>query len=84
MIQGGYNEDQKRYQTRMFGTQGTHFLTNLVCNNVIYGYIAPTEDVIDPWFFSTPEKTDALYVLAFPERVTVYADCLNQRCIVAA
>jgi len=25
MIQGGYDEDQKRIQTRMYGTQGTHF-----------------------------------------------------------
>lgn len=84
MIQGGYDEDQKRYQTRMFGTQGTHFLTNLVCNNVVYGYIAPTEDKIDPWFFSPPDKGDALYVLTFPERVTIYADCINQRCVVVA
>lgn len=84
MIQGGYDEDQKRYQTRMFGTQGTHFLTNLVCNNVVYGYIAPTEDKIDPWFFSPPDKGDALYVLTFPERVTIYADCINQRCSVVA
>lgn len=84
MIQGGYNEDQKRFQTRMYGTQGTHFLTNLVCNNVIYGYIAPTEDKIDPWFFSQPDKNDALQVLTFPERVTIYADSINQACTVAA
>jgi hypothetical protein len=84
MIQGGYNEDQKRFQTRMYGTQGTHFLTNLVCNNVIYGYIAPTKDKIDPWFFSQPDKNDALQVLTFPERVTIYADSINQACTVAA
>jgi hypothetical protein len=84
MIQGGYDEDQKRYQTRMYGTQGTHFLTNLVCNNVIYGYIAPTKDKMDPWFFSPPNKNDALYLLDFPERVTVYADSKNQNCVVVS
>ncbi|MBN1221910.1 MAG: hypothetical protein JXB23_01585 [Candidatus Aminicenantes bacterium] len=83
MIQGGHDEDQKRLQTRMYGTQGTHFLTNLVSNNVIYGYIAPTEDWIDPFFFSRPDSSKALYVLTFPETVTVYADSITQRCVVA-
>ncbi|MDH5744194.1 MAG: hypothetical protein OEZ52_11655, partial [Candidatus Aminicenantes bacterium] len=82
MIQGGYDEDQKRLQTRMYGTQGTHFLTNLVSNNVIYGYIAPTEDKIDPYFFAQSDKSDALYVLTFPESVTIYADSINQQCAV--
>jgi hypothetical protein len=84
MIQGGYDEDQKRLQTRIYGTQGTHFLTNLVSNNVIYGYIAPAEDKIDPWFFALPDKSDALYVLTFPEAVTIYADSINQNCTVVA
>lgn len=82
MIQGGYDEDQKRFQTRMFGTQGTHFLTNLVSNNVIYGYIAPIEDKIDPCFFAQSNKNDALYVLTFPKSVTIYADSVNQNCAV--
>lgn len=82
MIQGGDNEDQKRFQTRMYGTQGTHFLTNLVCNNVIYGYIAPTEDKMDPWFFAQEERNDAFRVLTFPEAVTIYADSINQNCVV--
>jgi hypothetical protein len=84
MIQGGDDEDQKRFQTRMYGTQGTHFLTNLVCNNVIYGYIAPAEDRIDPWFFAQKEGNDAFQVLTFPEVVTIYADSVNQRCVVVA
>ena len=84
MIQGGMDEDQKRFQTRMYGTQGTHFLTNLVCNNVIYGYIAPTEDNLDPWFFAHEGKNDAFRVLTFPESVTIYADSINQRCVVIA
>jgi hypothetical protein len=82
MIQGGYDEEQKKLQTRMYGTQGTHFLTNLVSNNVIYGFIAPLEDKIDPWFFTQSDKGDALYVLAFPKSVTIYADSINQRCAV--
>lgn len=84
MIQGGIDEDQKRYQTRMYGTQGTHFLTNLVSNNVIYGYIAPAEDRIDPCFFSQGEKSDAFNVLTFSEDLSVYADSIKQCCVVVA
>jgi hypothetical protein len=83
MLQGGYDEEQKRLQTRMYGTQGTHFLTNLISNNVIYGYIAPTQDTIDPWFFSGSKKDAAVRVLTFPKKIKVYADSTNQRCIVA-
>jgi hypothetical protein len=80
MIQGGFDEEQKRLQTRMYGTQGTHFLTNLMGNNIIYGYITPAQDTFDPWLFSNPGANDVLSVLAFPRPVTVYADCLNQHC----
>jgi len=83
MIQGGYDEEQKRLQTRMYGTQGTHFLTNLISNNIIYGYIAPTTDEIDPWIFSGTGYGEALSVLSFPKSVTIYADSKNQRCVVA-
>ncbi len=80
MIQGGYDEDQKRLQTRMYGTQGTHFLTNLMGNNIIYGYIAPGRDRLDPWFFSSARPEDALSLLTFPHPVTLYADSIHQRC----
>jgi hypothetical protein len=83
MLQGGYDEEQKRLQTRMYGTQGTHFLTNLISNNVIYGYIAPTQDTIDPWFFSGSNEDDVLRVLTFPKKVKIYADSKNQRCVIA-
>ncbi|MCX5800825.1 MAG: hypothetical protein NTX17_05495 [Candidatus Eisenbacteria bacterium] len=82
MIQGGYDEEQKRLQTRMYGTQGTHFLTNLMSNNVVYGFIAPTQDTIDPWLFSTTNESDPLSVLAFPHGAAVYADSFSQRCVV--
>jgi hypothetical protein len=82
MIQGGYSEDQKRIQTRMYGTQGTHFLTNLVSKNIIFGYIAPNRDQIDPWFFTPANNDDALNVLQFPKEVTIYADSKNQHCVV--
>lgn len=82
MIQGGFDEEQKRIQTRMYGTQGTHFLTNLAGNNVIYSYITPSKDKIDPWFFSPPSTNEAIYVLRFPQRATIYADSVNQKCIV--
>jgi len=82
MIQGGYDEDQKRLQTRMYGTQGTHFLTNIMSNNVIYGYLAPLEDVVDPWFFGGPGGVDPIALLPFPAPVSIYADSVNQRCVV--
>ncbi|HEX9972693.1 MAG TPA: hypothetical protein VGD14_11540, partial [bacterium] len=82
MLQGGYDEQQKRLQTRMYGTQGTHFLTNLMSNNVIYGFIAPTEDYLDPWFFSASQDDEAINVLKFPKPVTIYADSENQRCVI--
>jgi hypothetical protein len=77
MLQGGFDEDQKRLQTRMYGTQGTHFLTNLISNNIIYGYIAPLQDSFDPWLFSSEAM---LSVLTFPQPVAVYADSLSQTC----
>ena len=80
MIQGGFDEDQKRLQTRMYGTQGTHFLTNLMSNNIIYGYVTPQLDAFDMWFFSGPSSENALSVLTFPRPVSVYADSINQRC----
>lgn len=84
MIQGGYDEEQKRIQARIFGTQGTHFLTNIMSNNVFYGYISPNLDKLDPWFFSPPEMHDPIYLLSFPRPVSIYADSINQRCIVAS
>ena len=80
MIQGGFDEDQRRLQTRMYGTQGTHFLTNLMSNNIIYGYITPMEDVFDPWLWSGPGPEAVPSVLTFPRPVTVYADSRNQQC----
>ncbi|MDZ7332995.1 MAG: hypothetical protein ONB31_13535 [candidate division KSB1 bacterium] len=84
MLHGGHDEQQRRLQTRMYGTQGTHFLTNLVANNIIYGFIAPTQDYIDPWFFAGPEDGTPIYQLEFPTPVTLYADSMNQRCVILA
>ncbi|MBC8182696.1 hypothetical protein H8E88_16470 [candidate division KSB1 bacterium] len=84
MLQGGDDEEQKRLQTRIYGTQGTHFLTNLVSNNVVYGFITPNEDLFDPWFFKAPNSSDAVYLLTFPEEVNIYADTNNQNCVVVA
>jgi hypothetical protein len=82
MMHGGYSEEQKRIQTRMFGTQGTHFLTNIMSNDVVYGFIAPAQDRVDPWFFSPPDPSDPLYVLTFPAPVSIYADSVSRRCVV--
>jgi hypothetical protein len=84
MALGGYSEDQRRKQTRMYGTQGTHFFTNIMSSDIVYGYISPVEDMLDPWFFSPPEGGDALYVLTFPTPASIYADSLNQRCVVVS
>ncbi len=84
MLHGGHDEQQRRLQTRMYGTQGTHFLTNLVANNIIYGFIAPTQDYIDPWFFAGPDGATPIYQLDFPTPVTLYADSVNQRCVILA
>jgi len=81
MLQGGHDEEQKKNQTRMFGTQGTHFLTNLMGNNVIYGYIAPSQDRIDPWFFTPSSHDGAVNMLTFPKAVTMYADSNKQQCV---
>ena len=81
MIQGGFDEEQKRIQTRMYGTQGTHFLTNLVGNNVIYSYINPLKDKVDHWLFSPPGNNEPIYVLKFPQRATIYADSVKQKCV---
>jgi hypothetical protein len=82
MVLGGYSEDQRRLQARLHGTQGTHFFTNLMSGNVVYGYISPVEDRLDPWFFSPPDTGSVPYVLTFPTPVTVYADSNTQRCLV--
>jgi len=84
MVAGGFAEDQRRMQARMYGTQGTHFFTNIMSNNVVYGYVAPGRDDIDPWFFTPSSTNDPLYVLEFPAPVAIYADSVNQRCVVVA
>jgi len=84
MIQGGFDEEKKKLQTRMYGTQGTHFLTNLMSNNVVYGFIAPTQDSIDPWLFTSRNENDPLSVLEFPRGASIYADSINQRCVVVS
>lgn len=84
MLQGGYDEEQKRIQTRIYGTQGTHFLTNMMSNNVIYGFIQPLQDVIDPWLFSPPGKNSAIYMRTFPKPVSVFADSADQKCVVVS
>lgn len=84
MIQGGYDEEQKRMQARMYGTQGTHFLTNIMSNNIFYGFISPTADKLDPWFFSPPQTDDPIYILSFPRPASIYADSINQRCVVVS
>ena len=51
-------------------------------NRVIYGYAAPLEDRIDPWFFSPESAGEAIYVKNFPKPVSLYADSITQKCVV--
>lgn len=80
MIQGGHDEEKKRMRTRMYGTQGTHFLTNLMANNTVYGFISPAEDYLDPWFFTAIDPDEPISLLEFPVPVTIYADSIHQFC----
>lgn len=57
-------------------------LTNIMCNNVIYDYIAPTQDEIDHWFFLPPDSDEPIYVLEFPKSAAIYADSNDQNCVV--
>jgi hypothetical protein len=82
MIQGGHDEEQRRLQTRIYGTQGTHFLTNLISNDVIYGFIAPKQDKVSGWLIAAGDGNDPLSVLTFERPAAVYADSVNQRCVV--
>lgn len=84
MIQGGFDEEKKKVQTRMYGTQGTHFLTNLVSNNIIYGFISPETDILDPWFLSPQRSSGVPYEMEFPQPVTIYADSMKHFCMVIA
>jgi len=59
---------------------GTHFLTNLMCNNIVYGFIRSHAGHARPVVFQRDEPDEPLYVLTFPSPVSVYADTINQRC----
>lgn len=84
MLQGGYDEQQKQRQTRMYGTQGTHFLTNLVSNNIIYGFIAPSQDQFDPALFRVTNPNEVVQMVTFPVPATLYADSIHQRCLMTS
>ncbi|GAF99685.1 unnamed protein product, partial [marine sediment metagenome] len=48
------------------------------------GYIVPDEDMIDPWFFRPSKSGHAVNILTFPKHVNIYADSLNQKCVIAS
>ncbi len=67
-------------RTRMFVTQGTHFLTKLMDYYTVYGFISPAEDYLDPWFFTAIDPDEPISLLEFPVPVTIYADSIHQFC----
>ncbi len=84
-ILGGASAAEKARRARMFGSQGTHFLTNLYTTGTLYLFVNPAEDHLAPWFFSPPEGqiTEPVYVKRFDRPMTAYADIFQRRCLVA-
>ena len=84
-ILGGANAAEKARRARMFGSQGTHFLTNLYTTGTLYLFINPAEDHLSPWFFTPPEGQfgEPVYLKRFKRPVTAYADIFQRRCLVA-
>ena len=84
-ILGGASAAENARRARMFGSQGSHFLTNLYTTGTLYLFVNPAEDHLSPWFFSPPEGeiTEPVYVKRFDQPVTAYADIFQRRCLVA-
>jgi len=84
-ILGGATEAEKVRRLRSMGSQGTHFMTNLITKGIIYLHVDPLSARLDPWFFEPPEgKEDApIYVKTFQQAVTIYADLSGKkRCVI--
>ncbi len=83
-ILGGESEANKIKQLRMLGSQGTHFITNLITTGAFYVHIDPSNSRFDSWFFSPPEghETAPIFLKKFDSPVTAYADFGEKRCLI--
>ncbi|MBI4859966.1 MAG: hypothetical protein HY815_06845 [Candidatus Riflebacteria bacterium] len=81
-ILGGAEADRRIRQWKALGSQGTHFLTNLIANRTIFAHVDPTTNLLDGWFFIPPDghETSPIYAKRFEEPVTIYADIFARRC----
>lgn len=84
-ILGGADEAERRRRMRMFGSQGTHFFTNLYTNGTCYLFVHPNENYLASWFFSPPEELSdkSIFVKEFERPVTIYANLLERRSLVS-
>ena len=82
---GGAAEDARIRELRMRGSQGTHFITNLITAGTIYLHIDPTSNKLDAkWFFSPPEGQEnaPIYLKRFDSPVACYADLAKRVCVI--
>jgi len=85
-ILGGASESDKVRRLRMLGSQGTHFITNLITKGIIYLHVDPLNARLDPWFFEPPQgqPENPVYQKTFDQPVTVYAELSGKqkRCVI--
>ncbi len=83
-ILGGADEAERRRKARIFGSQGSHFLTNLYTAGALYFFVDPNRDYLAKWFFSPPSgrKDAAVYCKEFDRPMTAYGNLFDQQCVV--
>jgi hypothetical protein len=83
-ILGGADEAERRRRARMFGSQGTHFLTNLYTSGTLYLFVNPSGNKLSAWFFAPPsgKETAPIYAKKLSGSAVAYANLLQRRCLV--
>ena len=81
---GGAQAAEKMRRARMFGSQGTHFLTNLYTSGTLYLFVNPLSNHLSSWFFSFPAEHEGepIYLKRFEHPVTAYADIFQRQCLI--
>jgi hypothetical protein len=82
---GGAAEDVRIRELRMRGSQGTHFITNLITAGTIYLHIDPTKNMLDTtWFFTPPagDESSAIFMKQFDSPPICYADVGKKVCVI--